>query len=211
MRRFLVISTMIVALPSAVMAGPVPISSFGAPSVSQPQFDSLGSGNVTNESSPFTLGIATYSSSSGSIQVWGSGPGGGFADCVGGCVTNGFFPDLSISLNHAYGAVGLYVGQATSYTLDVSFFSASHALLGTEVVSNSSSGGGLSFVGWADGSGVQTVDIVNPTPNSFDVSAASIYTAVPEPSTWALMLSGLGGLGFVGYRQRRKGASRSGT
>jgi hypothetical protein len=27
---------------------------------------------------------------------------------------------------------------------------------------------------------------------------------VPEPSTWAMMLIGFAGLGFVGYRQRQK-------
>ncbi len=28
--------------------------------------------------------------------------------------------------------------------------------------------------------------------------------AAPEPSTWAMMLLGFAGLGFVGYRQRQK-------
>ena len=32
-------------------------------------------------------------------------------------------------------------------------------------------------------------------------------TPVPEPSTWALMLVGFAGLGFVSYRGRRKGAA----
>jgi hypothetical protein len=34
----------------------------------------------------------------------------------------------------------------------------------------------------------------------------SIGSAVPEPSTWALMLAGFAGLGFVGYRLSRKSA-----
>jgi hypothetical protein len=29
------------------------------------------------------------------------------------------------------------------------------------------------------------------------------YSAVPEPSTWAMMLVGFGGLGFLGYRRSR--------
>jgi hypothetical protein len=29
-------------------------------------------------------------------------------------------------------------------------------------------------------------------------------TAVPEPSTWAMMLAGFGGLGFAAYRRRRR-------
>jgi hypothetical protein len=30
-------------------------------------------------------------------------------------------------------------------------------------------------------------------------------SVIPEPSTWAMMLLGFGGLGFLGYRQTRKG------
>jgi hypothetical protein len=33
-----------------------------------------------------------------------------------------------------------------------------------------------------------------------------VTTAIPEPSTWALMLLGFAGLGFVGYRRARPGA-----
>jgi hypothetical protein len=29
-------------------------------------------------------------------------------------------------------------------------------------------------------------------------------TAVPEPSTWAMMLAGFGGLGFAAFRRRRR-------
>ena len=38
--------------------------------------------------------------------------------------------------------------------------------------------------------------------NSFEV--AEILTSVPEPKTWAMMLLGFAGLGFVSYSQRRK-------
>jgi hypothetical protein len=30
-------------------------------------------------------------------------------------------------------------------------------------------------------------------------------TMVPEPSTWAMMLAGFAGLGFLGYRKVRQG------
>jgi PEP-CTERM motif len=41
---------------------------------------------------------------------------------------------------------------------------------------------------------------------SFTPYQMSIGSAVPEPSTWALMLAGFVGLGFVGYRSSRKSA-----
>ena len=204
MKALLALTALALALPSAALAGSVDINHFGAPSVSTLQFDSVGSDNMTFPSSPYALGIATYSSSSG-ITLWGSGPdaGGGYPDCVGGCVTNQYSQDLSFELNKAYGAIGVYVGQAAAYTLDVSFYDASSNLLGTVDVTNSSGGGGLSFAGWASGSGVESVSIYNPYSNEWDVSAANIYVSsgVPEPSTWALMLIGFAGLGFAGYRR----------
>jgi PEP-CTERM motif len=207
MKALLALTALALALPSAALAGSVDINHFGAPSVSTLQFDSVGSDNMTFPSSPYALGIATYSSSSG-ITLWGSGPdaGGGYPDCVGGCVTNQYSQALSFELNKAYGAIGVYVGQAAAYTLDVSFYDASSNLLGTTEVSNSNDGGGLSFVGWASESGVQSVSIYNPYSNEWDVSAANIYVSsgAPEPSTWAMMLLGFAGLGYASYRHARK-------
>ena len=207
MKVLLALTSLALALPTAASAGSVDISHFGAPSVNTLQFDSLGSDNITFPSSPYALGIATYSSSSG-ITVWGSGPdsGGGYPDCAGGCVTNQYSQDLSFELNKAYGAIGVYVGQAAAYTLDVSFYDASSNLLGTIEVSNSNDGGGLSFVGWASGSGVESVSIYNPYSNDWDVAAANIYVSsgVPEPSTWAMMLLGFASLGWASYRAARE-------
>ncbi len=37
-----------------------------------------------------------------------------------------------------------------------------------------------------------------------DPAGVITFSAVPEPSTWAMMLLGLGGLGLVGHRSRRR-------
>ena len=42
--------------------------------------------------------------------------------------------------------------------------------------------------------------VLGSTPIEFSVAA------VPEPLTWAMMLLGFGGIGFMGYRRSRKGA-----
>jgi PEP-CTERM motif len=39
------------------------------------------------------------------------------------------------------------------------------------------------------------------TRNAFEFS---LGTAVPEPSTWAMMLVGFAGLGYAGYRRTRE-------
>jgi hypothetical protein len=40
--------------------------------------------------------------------------------------------------------------------------------------------------------------------NDFVLDDLSFSSTVPEPSTWAMMLIGFGGLGFTGYRRMRK-------
>ena len=49
-------------------------------------------------------------------------------------------------------------------------------------------------------------DIVGPDVGAPTFNAAFSLSGalVPEPSTWAMMLLGFAGLGFVGYRQARK-------
>jgi PEP-CTERM motif len=51
-------------------------------------------------------------------------------------------------------------------------------------------------------------DIVGGTPAPTFNAAFSLST-VPEPSTWAMMLLGFAGLGFVGYRRARKASPAS--
>jgi hypothetical protein len=45
-------------------------------------------------------------------------------------------------------------------------------------------------------------DITHQGP--FNAAFSLTGFVVPEPSTWAMMLLGFAGLGFVGYRQARK-------
>lgn len=48
-----------------------------------------------------------------------------------------------------------------------------------------------------------SLDAKDPiTGHVFDVKPAPV-AAVPEPSTWAMMLLGFGGLGFMTYRRKR--------
>jgi hypothetical protein len=48
-------------------------------------------------------------------------------------------------------------------------------------------------------------DITHQGP--FNAAFSLSGTVVPEPSTWALMLIGFGGLGYVGYRTSRRTAT----
>jgi hypothetical protein len=47
---------------------------------------------------------------------------------------------------------------------------------------------------------------IDLTINGFgDIAFGGAVEAVPEPSTWAMMLIGFAGLGFAGYRRARAG------
>jgi hypothetical protein len=41
---------------------------------------------------------------------------------------------------------------------------------------------------------------------NFDVTTGSGVSAVPEPSTWAMMILGFAGIGFAAYRRKSKPA-----
>jgi PEP-CTERM motif len=43
--------------------------------------------------------------------------------------------------------------------------------------------------------------------SNITVSGSLVSGAVPEPSTWAMMLLGFAGLGFVAYRRTKKSAA----
>jgi len=46
------------------------------------------------------------------------------------------------------------------------------------------------------------------TANLGDFAFVNFTTAVPEPSTWAMMILGFAGVGFMAYRRRRRPACR---
>ena len=47
-------------------------------------------------------------------------------------------------------------------------------------------------------------DVANPEGSTGPVGANTITAAVPEPSTWAMMILGFAGIGFMTYRRSRK-------
>jgi PEP-CTERM motif len=61
-----------------------------------------------------------------------------------------------------------------------------------------------SFPGVTSDSVTTYVEVAAGSFSSASVQSVSNLFVVPEPSTWAMMLLGFGGLGYVGWRQRAK-------
>jgi hypothetical protein len=51
------------------------------------------------------------------------------------------------------------------------------------------------LAGVNSGNGLVTIDLISP------------ITPVPEPSTWAMMILGFAGVGFMAYRRRNQAAA----
>ncbi len=68
------------------------------------------------------------------------------------------------------------------------------------------------FIGFVSNTPFTTLTISVPSQQSIVVADFALgswngISAVPEPSTWAMMLAGFAGLGFAGYRRKTKNAA----
>jgi hypothetical protein len=198
------------SLAGAAHAGQITVADFTSPVV-----QGFGSPNPTAViGEPLSIANYTFTTPGSTGLIWWA-PGNGFNDCVDGCVTttldttstDGY--GLNVDLGGGFALAGLWVGQATPYSLNVSFFDASSVLLGT--VNATGGGDGVSFAGWeSDLDKVASIRVVNPVADLFVVSAQSgllqANGGVPEPASWAMMITGFGLAGGMMRRRARKAA-----
>jgi len=98
-----------------------------------------------------------------------------------------------------------------AFTAQISAYNSDGVLLGSFLengVSTSQSDGSAIFIGISDSTAdiskiVFSLTDASSAPNDFALGPIEFSaSAVPEPSTWAMMLLGFLGLGFVAYRRK---------
>lgn len=143
--------------------------------------------------------LSVYTGGAGSAgATLTAGPGAGNVTYVA--------PLTSASLSNANGAVRLY-DTATSTTIDVLGYGtvtnstvADPKFEGATSVSPTSTASSLNRLGFAD-SNNNLADFSNGTPTP-QGGATSVFVAAPEPSTWALIVGGLGAVCLLTRRRR---------
>jgi hypothetical protein len=111
--------------------------------------------------------------------------------------------NVSLGLaNSSTGSVPVSIGAWNSYTMDVNFATGMESayvdgvLIGTGAIASASTAlSGLSI----------GINNSGSTANSQGFIDDLSVSAVPEPSTWAMMILGFCGLGFMAYRRKREG------
>jgi PEP-CTERM motif len=119
----------------------------------------------------------------------------------------------TLSLGKSYTGVEIYLGSLDSYNAisfsnGLSFTGADLAAYGA--VDNgdqqSISSNGLFYFLFSPDEAVHSVTF-SSTTNALEIAGVSASSAVPEPSTWAMLLMGFAGLGYAARRKTRTAVS----
>jgi PEP-CTERM motif-containing protein len=117
---------------------------------------------------------------------------------------------LTFNLTHSTNSFGIFMTGLQQFfgtTLQFTFNDGSPETLSLPVDIN----GGTQYFGFTDTSAFSSLTISHPCNNNgcdyWGVDGVSFnVSAVPEPSTWAMMILGFAGVGFMAYRRKSKPA-----
>jgi PEP-CTERM motif len=119
----------------------------------------------------------------------------------------------TLSLGKSYDGVEIYVGSLDSYNTisfsnGLSFTGGALAAYGAvdDGDQQSISSNGLFYFAFSPDEAVDSVTF-SSSGNALEVAGVSASSAVPEPSTWAMLLIGFAGLGYAAYRKPRSPVS----
>ena len=141
--------------------------------------------------------VYNNSGENGTTQLWIWGLGvsniGATTASIGANTTSG--PDLS-----SWSATVFYAGQPNEELQYLN--SAQYYMTLSHDIAPGTSNSQLLFN--VDPPGTFTIDLIDSSNNAYTYQAN--VSAVPEPSTWAMMILGFAGVGFMAYRRKSKPA-----
>jgi hypothetical protein len=164
-----------------------------------------GVGSFTGDFGTFTTNI------SGQAAAPFPNPGSTTYGSVGSSVGSPV-GSAELTLVNAASYFGLYWGSVDTYNT-ILFYDAAHHLLGSKTgidILNPANGiqgaGGSAYANFTFGPGesVKFIDFTS-TSAAFEFDNIAVK-GVPEASTWAMMILGFLGLGFLGFRKSSKSA-----
>jgi PEP-CTERM motif-containing protein len=211
----------IVALAAGIMFGSVAeasvvnvsVAGAGQDTAVGANFNSLPASTVNPAPSSFTIGNWAFSNGSPTVQVnvGGSGNGaqpfgtsGNYLSVLGGGSENVSFAAPLSSFSFFWGSIDTYntitinttAGNQTFTGTDIATMFAADGIQanGCQVLTNCNryftfAGNGDQITGFS----------MSSSSNSFEITNIS---AVPEPATWAMMILGFLGVGFMAYRRK---------
>lgn len=153
----------------------------------------------------FSFSDQAGDSSSGQITTSGGGPNFSVASIIGvfdGQTIAGLDPTYAAADNIFYSA-GPYLSEA-----GLSFDLSGGPITQVNVFYGNAGGvNGFNGVGYFLDLNPPDVAGSGPDAGPLTVGSFTIAEAVPEPSTWAMMILGFCGLGFMAYRRKQSGAA----
>jgi PEP-CTERM motif len=191
------------------------ISAFGY--VDSQTYGEVFTAPITETLTSFTLSLdGGVGNLYGGVGTWNGGPtfvlGAGSATNLyqssdipsTGAQSFTFAPDVGVTAGAQYVAyLSVYGDSGANATTSMPYFP------GTD-----NSVAGINYFVWQNSSSGQAGPRGNPSWDYFadfgPAQFSATFSAVPEPSTWAMMLVGFVGLGFAGYRTSRKTVSFAG-
>jgi uncharacterized membrane protein len=199
------------AVPDATSTGPIAINPAGATTGS---YQLLPGGIQSGFVRAPNGAITTFTVNDMSTQAVAINPAGEIAGSFGGFLPEGFLrtPDGTIITFDVPGSVDTVpVGITASGAIVGSFLTAD--LFAQDGFVRSPQGDFTAFEVPGSSDTIPTAVNVNGVITGWYVDANSVahgfirlpaLTAVPEPSTWAMMLAGFSGLGWLAHMRRRK-------
>ena len=173
--------------------------------VQNTNFD-LNGGDFTEPGSPVTYGALTFTA--GGVSMIGGINANGMARSL---FTDGEIAGTTISIEGNYSLFALNAGNffeaAGPAIFDITTNLVNYSF--EQMVSSAVDLGSLTFVGFQAGAGEYFTSVRWHGESATGVTEVQlgITTAVPEPETYAMMLAGLGLLGFAARRRKAKAAA----